>query len=44
MVRSPLTLGLLFVLIGYYVCYYSLVLWKSKQIKPEDIEVAPVAA
>jgi hypothetical protein len=44
MVRSPLTLGLLFVLIGYYVCYYSLVLRKSKHIKPEDIEVAPAAA
>ncbi len=44
MVRSPLTVGLLFVVIGYYVCYYSLVLWKSKQIKPEDIEIAPVAA
>jgi len=43
MVRSPLTVGLLFVLIGYYVCYYSLVLRKSKQIKPEDIEIAPVA-
>jgi hypothetical protein len=44
MVRSPLTVGLLFVVIGYYVCYYSLVLWKSKQIKPGDLEVAPAAA
>jgi hypothetical protein len=38
MVRSPLTVGLLFVLIGYYVCYYGLVLWKSKHLKAEDIE------
>lgn len=33
MVRSPFTGGLLFVVIGYYVCYYSSVLWKSKQIR-----------
>ena len=43
MVRSPLTLGILFVLVGYYVCYYSLVLWKSKHLKTEDIEGASVA-
>jgi hypothetical protein len=36
MVRSPLTLGLFFVLMGYYVCYYSAVLWKSKQVKAEE--------
>jgi hypothetical protein len=30
MLRSPLTIGLYFVLMGYYVCYYSVVLWKSK--------------
>ena len=29
MVNSPLTLGLFFTLAGYYVCYYSIVLWKS---------------
>jgi hypothetical protein len=40
MVRSPLTVAILFVLIGYYVCYYSLVLRKSKHLKPEDLEVA----
>jgi len=44
MVRSPFTLGLFFALIGYYVCYYSLVLWKSKHIKAEDIEVPTTAA
>ncbi len=44
MFRSPLTLGSVFVLIGYYACYYGLVLRKSKHIKPEDVEVAPAAA
>jgi hypothetical protein len=38
MMRSPLTLGFLFVVVGYYVCFYSLVLWKSKRISPEDLE------
>jgi hypothetical protein len=40
MLRSPLTVGIFFVLAGYYLCYYSLVLWKSKHLKPEDIETA----
>jgi hypothetical protein len=44
MIRSPLTVGLLFVLIGYYVCYYGLVLWKSKHLKAEDIESDPASA
>jgi len=44
MVRSPFTLGLFFALIGYYLCYYSLVLWKSKHIKAKDIEVPTTAA
>jgi hypothetical protein len=35
MLSSPLTLGLFFVLVGYYVCYYSIVLWKSKRAIPE---------
>lgn len=39
MLTSPLTVGLLFAVIGYYVCYYSLVLGKSKHIKPEDLDV-----
>jgi hypothetical protein len=38
MVNSPLTVGALFVVIGYYVCYYSLVLWKSRRIGPSDLE------
>ncbi len=44
MVRSPLTLGIFFVLVGYYVSYYGLVLWKSKHLKAEDIEGASLAA
>jgi hypothetical protein len=42
LVRSPLTLGLLLVLVGYYVGYYCLVLSKSKHLKSGDIELAPV--
>jgi hypothetical protein len=40
MLRSPLTLGLYFVLMGYYVCYYSMVLWKSKRVVAEDVSLA----
>jgi hypothetical protein len=43
MVRSPLTVGIFFVLMGYYVCYYSLVLRKSKHLNAADIEVVPAA-
>jgi hypothetical protein len=39
--QSPLTLGIFFVLIGYYVCYYSWVLWKSRHITASDLEVPP---
>jgi hypothetical protein len=35
---TPLTGAIFFVLIGYYVCYYGLVLWKSKHITPETLE------
>ena len=41
MVRSPLTVALIFVVVGYYVCYYAMVLWKSKRISPEDLEAVP---
>ena len=40
MVKTPLTLGLFFVLIGYYVCYYSRVISKSKRITPADLEAS----
>ena len=41
MVRSPLTVALIFAVVGYYVCYYAVVLWKSKRISPEDLEAVP---
>jgi hypothetical protein len=40
MVRSPATVGLFFVLIGYYVCYYGCVLWKSKHLRTEDLQAS----
>ena len=40
-VKSPVTVGLLSVVIGYYVWYYSWVLWKSQRISPEDLEAMP---
>jgi hypothetical protein len=40
LVRSPLTIGLYFVLMGYYVCYYSVLLWKSKHAGTAGIEAA----
>jgi hypothetical protein len=36
MVRSPLTLGLFFVVMAYYVCYYSVVLRKSRGVVAEQ--------
>jgi hypothetical protein len=44
MVRSPLTVGVFFVLAGYYLYYYGWVLWKSKHLKAEDVEAASAAA
>src|SRR5258708_3265773 len=41
MMRSPLTVGLIFVVVGYYACYYAKVLWKSKRISPEDLGAVP---
>jgi hypothetical protein len=41
MIRSPLTVGLICVVVGYYVCYYAMLLWKSKRISPEDLEAVP---
>ncbi|HEX3395206.1 MAG TPA: hypothetical protein VHS76_00815 [Steroidobacteraceae bacterium] len=40
MLKSPLTLGLFFVLMGYYVCYYSVVLWKSKRVAAEEVSLS----
>jgi len=44
MVSSPLTIGIFFVLVGYYLWYYAWMLWKSKHLQPEDIEAASPAA
>jgi hypothetical protein len=44
MVRSPLTVGIFFVLAGYYGWYYGWVLWKSKHLNAEDLEAASPAA
>ncbi len=35
---GPLTTGLFYLLIGYYVFYYSQLLWKSKHLKPTDFD------
>lgn len=40
MVKTPLTAGLFFVLIGYYVSYYSRLIWKSKRITSADLEAS----
>jgi hypothetical protein len=40
MLQSPLTLGLYFVLMGYYVCYYGMVLWKSKRVVTEEASLS----
>ena len=38
MVRSPLTLGMYYVLMGYYVCYYIAVLRKATQLDSRNLE------
>ena len=43
MLKSPLTVGILFVLVGYYVCYYGWLLWKSKRLTVADIEAVSAA-
>jgi hypothetical protein len=40
-VNSPLTVALLYILVGYYVYYYSAVLWKSKHLTAEELAVEP---
>jgi len=39
-VMSPLTLGLLFLLISYNVYFGGRVLWKSRHLRPQDSESA----
>jgi hypothetical protein len=43
MVRSPLTVGIFFLLMGYYLYYYAWVLWKFKHLKEADFEAEPAA-
>jgi hypothetical protein len=43
MVNSPLTFGLFYVLAGYYVCYYGVVLWKSKHLSAEELDIGPAS-
>jgi cytochrome b561 len=38
MMQSPMTVGVFFVLIAYYICFYAWLFWKSKHLKPEDLE------
>jgi hypothetical protein len=38
MIGSPATIGPLFLVIGYYLCYYGWLLWKRNRIGPEDLE------
>jgi uncharacterized membrane protein HdeD (DUF308 family) len=38
LVSSPLTLGLFFVLVGYYCCYYGWLLQKSQHLSAADFE------
>jgi hypothetical protein len=42
--QNPLTLSVFFVLIGYYVYYYSYVLWRFKHVKPEDVAAPTVVS
>jgi hypothetical protein len=44
MIRSPLTVAIFFVLAGYYLYFYGVLLWKSKHLKTEDVEVASAAS
>lgn len=39
--RSPLTLGIYFILAGYYICYYVGVLIKSRETKPAKNDNRP---
>lgn len=41
--ERPPTVAIFFVLVGYYVCYYAAILWKSRHLRREDME-PPTAA
>ena len=44
MLKSPLTVGVFFLLAGYYLYYYSWVLWKSKHLEAADTEADSAAS
>jgi hypothetical protein len=44
LVQGPLTLSLLFVVVGYYVYYYGYLVWKSQHVTPNDIEPPAIAS
>ena len=44
MLRSPLTIGIFFLLAGYYLYYYGWVLWKSKHLEAVDTEADSAAS
>ena len=42
--HNPVTRGIFFILVSYYVLYYGYVLWESKHLKPGDFEDQATAA
>jgi hypothetical protein len=40
--KSPLTLGLIALFIGYSIYFYSRLLWKSRHLTPSDLESPPI--
>jgi len=44
MLQSPLTVGIFFLLAGYYLYYYGWVLWKSKHLEAADTEANSAAS
>jgi hypothetical protein len=44
MLKSPLTVGIFFLLAGYYLYYYGWVMWKSKHLEAADTEADSAAS
>ena len=44
MLKSPLTVGIFFLLAGYYLYYYGWVMWKSKHLEAADTEAGSAAS
>lgn len=43
MLQSPLTVGIFYLLAGYYLYYYGWVMWKSKHLEAADTEAGSAA-